>query len=314
MKKIKIIFAGTDKFSSIHLNELILKKFNILTVITKTDKKIGRGKKIQFSEVKKTAIKHKLQLIQLDSLNLEKYSKILKKKKPDMMIIVSFGLIIPNKIIKIFRLGCINIHTSLLPKFRGPSPIQSAILQGEKKTGISIIQINNKLDTGNILYKKSINIKKTDTYNTLKKKLTILGKKSLIKFLKNIVLKKTLSIPQNENKATYTKKIYKKNGLINWNKKASKIEKKVRAFNSWPGTFFFIKKIMIKIMKVNIIKSTKKITPGKIIQADKNGILISTKNNLINVTELQISGKKINKVCKIIHSYKKLFKIGRVLL
>ncbi|MCW5197507.1 methionyl-tRNA formyltransferase [Buchnera aphidicola] len=313
MKNIKIIFAGTDKFSSIHLNELIVKKFNILAVITKIDKKIGRGKKIQFSEIKKIAIKNKLSLIQLNSLNSEKYYKILKKLKPDIMIVVSFGLMIPNKIIKIFSLGCINIHTSLLPKFRGPSPIQSVILKGKKKTGISIIQINDKLDAGNIVYKKSINIKKKDTYKTLKKKLCILGKKSLIKFLKNIFLKKNISIPQKENDATYTKKIYKKDGLINWNEKASKIEKKVRAFNTWPGTFFFINKIMIKIWKVNIVQSHKKTTPGKIIKADSNGILISTKKNFINIIKLQISGKKKNTVDKIIHSYKKLFQIGNII-
>lgn len=314
MKKIKIIFAGTGKFSSVHLNELILKKFKILTIITKVDKKIGRGKKIKFSEVKKTAINNHLPFIQTNSLNSEEYYTILKKKKPDIMIIVSFGLIIPEKIINIFPLGCINIHTSLLPKFRGPSPIQSAILLGKKKTGITIIQINNKLDTGDILYKKSINIEKKETYDTLKKKLSILGKKSLIKFLKNIFLKKYIPIKQIENQATYTKKIYKKDGLINWNQNASEIEKKIRAFNSWPGTFFFIKNIMIKIWKANIIKSIKKNIPGKIIQANKNGISISTKNHLINITELQFAGKKKNKVYNIIHSYKKLFEIGQIII
>lgn len=311
MKKIRIIFAGNDKFSSAHLNQLILKKFKIILVITKTDKKIGRGKKIQFSEVKKTAINKKLKIIQLNSLNLKKNYEILKKKKPDIMIVVSFGLIIPKKIIKIFPLGCINIHTSLLPKFRGPSPIQSAILQGKKKTGITIIKINDKLDAGDILYQKKINIDKKDTYDTLREKLSTLGQKCLIKFLKKIFLKRKKSIKQIENQATYTKKIYKKHGLINWNTTALNIERKVRAFNSWPGTFFFIKNNMIKIWKVNIVQSTKQITPGKIIKCDKNGILISTKHDLINITELQIPGKKKNYVNQIINSYKKLFKINK---
>ncbi|WP_343183468.1 methionyl-tRNA formyltransferase [Buchnera aphidicola] len=311
MKK-KIIFAGTNQFSKIHLNELIKKKFKILSVITKPDSILNKKKNI-FSEVKKVSIKNKLKILQPKSLNSKKIYKYLKNIKPDIMIVVSYGLIIPEKIINLFPLGCINIHTSLLPKLRGPSPIQYSIIQGKKKTGITIIQMNNKVDSGDILYKKSINIKKNETYLTLIKKLSILGKKSLIKCLNKIYSNTIKKTKQEEKKATYTKKIKKKDGLINWNSNASNIEKKIRAFIPWPGSFFFIKKIMIKIWKVKIVKCSEKNIPGKIINANKKGILISTKNNLINIKILQIPGKKKNKTKYIINSYQNLFKIGTIL-
>ncbi|NIG99357.1 MAG: methionyl-tRNA formyltransferase [Buchnera aphidicola (Periphyllus acericola)] len=311
MKKKKIIFAGTNKLSAEHLNQLIIKKFNIISIITKLDNKI-RNKNI-FSEVKKIAIQNKIEFIQPKSLNSKKIYQYIKNIKPHIMIVVSYGLIIPKKIINLFPLGCINVHTSLLPKLRGPSPIQYTILQGIKKTGITIIEINEKIDSGYILYKKSIIIKKNETYITLLKKLSILGKKSLIKCLKKIFLKKIIKIPQNEKKVTYTNKIKKKNGLINWHSNAKNIEKQIRAFILWPGSFFFIKKIMIKIWKAKIVKSSKKNIPGTILKANKNGIFISTKKNILKIKKLQISGKKKNNVSQIINSYKKLFKIGKIL-
>ncbi|NIH16500.1 MAG: methionyl-tRNA formyltransferase [Buchnera aphidicola (Periphyllus lyropictus)] len=313
LKKIKIIFAGNEKFSKEHLNELILNNLNVITIFTKPDKRSGRGKKIKFSKVKKLAIKKKIKFLQPKNLNSKKTFNYIKNINPDIMIIVSYGLIIPKKIIKIFPLGCINIHTSLLPKFRGPSPIQSVILLGKKKTGITIIQINKKIDEGDILYQKKILINKKDTYKSLKKKLCFEGKKCLILCLKKIIKNKIIKIKQDNKKSTYTKKIKKKDGLINWNNSASTIEKKIRAFNPWPGTFFFIKKIMIKIWKAEIIKLKKKIKPGIIFKVNKNGIIISTKKNFINIKEIQISGKKKNKVNIILNAYKNLFNLNKKL-
>ncbi|CAL4323595.1 Methionyl-tRNA formyltransferase [Buchnera aphidicola (Periphyllus testudinaceus)] len=309
MKNKKIVFAGTNKFSSEHLHELLINKLNILNVITKKDNKFNKKNKT-FSEVKKISLKNKLNIIQPKSLNSKKIYKYLKKKKPDIMIVVSYGLLIPKKIINLFTFGCINIHTSLLPKLRGPSPIQYSLIQGKKKTGITIIQINEKIDSGDILYQKSLIIKKNETYKTLIKKLSILGKQSLIKCLKKIFLKKIKKIKQKEKNATYTKKINKIDGLINWNSSAKKIEQKIRAFIVWPGSFFFIKEIMIKIWKVKVVKNSNKNIPGKIIKINKHGIFITTKKNLINIKILQIPGKKKITTKNIIHSYKDLFKIG----
>ncbi|CAL4323478.1 methionyl-tRNA formyltransferase [Buchnera aphidicola] len=313
MKKIKIIFAGTNKFSAIHLNELILKKFNILYVLTKPDKKFGRGKKKKYSEVKKVTLKNNLPILQPKSLHSKKIYNLLFTKKPDMMIVVSYGFIIPKNIINLFSLGCINIHTSLLPHFRGPSPIQSAILSGVKKTGITIIQINDKIDSGDILYKKSLKIKTQDTYKSLKKKLSQMGKNLLIKFLKIFLNKKIKKIKQIESQATYTKIINKKDGLINWNTNAIKIERKIRAFNPWPSSYFFIKKNIIKVWQAKVIQSTIQDIPGKIIQYNKKGIFVCTKKNLIQLIELQFPGKKKNKIKNIINSYKDLFKVGKIL-
>ncbi|CAL4323571.1 Methionyl-tRNA formyltransferase [Buchnera aphidicola (Sipha maydis)] len=306
----KIIFAGTNKFSAIHLNQLILKKFNVIYVLTKPDKKCGRGKKKKHSAVKKIALEYKIPIFQPKSLNSIISKKFFIKKKADIMIVVSYGVIIPTEIINTFPYGCINLHTSLLPKFRGPSPIQSVILSGEKKTGITIIQINKKIDSGDILYKKSLIIKKNDTCKSLSQKLSIIGKKSLVKFLKIISSQKIKKIKQIEKKATYTKIIKKKDGLIDWNTYAINIERKIRAFNPWPSSYFFINKNMIKVWKAKIINSHIQDTPGKILEANKNGILISTKKKIIKLIELQFPGKKRNHVKDIINSHKNLFLVG----
>ncbi|QFQ32649.1 methionyl-tRNA formyltransferase [Buchnera aphidicola (Aphis fabae)] len=315
MKKLKIIFAGTSYFSEKHLSALIKHQYNIKAVITQPDLPSGRGQKIIFSPVKKTAIKENIPILQPLKLDDEKFQKIVSNFSAEIMIVVSYGQIIPQKILSIFPQGCINVHASLLPRWRGASPIQSAILFGDKKTGISIIKMNNKIDAGNIIMLKECKISSQETSATLTLKLVEIGIDILLKTLDQIKNNILIETQQNEKYVTFSKKILKKDALLNWNKDADFLERLIRAFNPWPICYFIMDEIPIKVWQASVIKNTiDNNSIGKIVSIDKNGIQIITKNNILNIEKIQIPGKNILSIKEIILSKKYNFKVGKILL
>lgn len=316
MKKLKIIFAGTSNFSEKYLSALIKYQYNIQAVITQPDRPSGRGQKIVFSPVKKIAITKNIPIFQQLQLNDKTFQKIISKFSADIMIVVSYGQIIPEKILYMFPKGCINVHASLLPRWRGPSPIQSAILSGDKKTGISIIKMNNKIDAGNIIMSKECTISPEETSSTLSEKLIKIGIKALIETLNQIKDNITLEIQQNEKYATFSKKIFKKDALLNWNKSADFLERLIRAFNPWPICYFIIDDIPIKVWQAKVIQNTiyYNHSIGKIISIDKNGLQINTKNKILNIEKIQLPSKNIVNIKEIILSKKHNFKVGKILL
>ncbi len=307
-KKIKILFIGTCNFSSFFLEKLIKKKNNIIGIITKKEK--SNIKNI----IKNTAIKNKIKYIyQPQNIKeLKNLEKNIKKLNINLIILISYGFIIPENIINIPKYGCINIHASLLPKLRGASPIQQSILNGDKKTGITLIKINKLLDQGNIIYQKHYNIKKKDNYIKLKKKLQKIGIKGLLKIIKkikyNIFIK---NIKQDEKKTTYAKKIKKIDGKINWKKdKAINIIRKIKAYIVWPKTFFFYKNYRIILWKAKIKKKIKNNKPGRIIKFNKKELLVTTKDAILKIKKIQFSNKKKMYISEIINSKPNLFKIN----
>jgi len=316
LKKLKIIFAGTSNFSEKYLSALIKYQYNIQAVITQPDRPSGRGQKIVFSPVKKIAITKNIPIFQQLQLNDKTFQKIISKFSADIMIVVSYGQIIPEKILYMFPKGCINVHASLLPRWRGPSPIQSAILSGDKKTGISIIKMNNKIDAGNIIMSKECTISPEETSSTLSEKLIKIGIKALIETLNQIKDNITLEIQQNEKYATFSKKIFKKDALLNWNKSADFLERLIRAFNPWPICYFIIDDIPIKVWQAKVIQNTiyYNNSIGKIISIDKNGLQINTKNKILNIEKIQLPSKNIVNIKEIILSKKHNFKVGKILL
>ncbi|ANZ22807.1 methionyl-tRNA formyltransferase [Buchnera aphidicola (Diuraphis noxia)] len=314
MKKLKIIFAGTSDFSAEHLKMLINSSQSIIAVITKPDLPSGRGQKIIFSPVKKIAINNKIPLLQPKNLNDKSFQKKLSTLNLDIMIVVSYGKIIPQEILNIFPNGCINVHPSLLPRWRGSSPIQSSILHGDKKTGISIIKMNEKIDSGNILHVIECNISPKDTTQTLSIKLMKIGIQALSEVLKKISKNIIFERQQDEKNAILSKKIYKTDGLLNWNLEAIKLERLIRAFNPWPICYFFLNNQTIKVWEanvINILNSNSKI--GEIISCNKNGIQINTFNNVLNIKKLQFPGKKIMHIKNILNSTHNLFPVGVVI-
>ncbi|CAL4325072.1 Methionyl-tRNA formyltransferase [Buchnera aphidicola (Eriosoma lanigerum)] len=305
---LKIIFAGTPEFSAQHLNELIKSKYNIVAVLTKPDQPSGRGNQTTFSPVKKIAKKHNIPIFQPNILNYSIQSS-LSCFNANIMIVVAYGLILPKIILNMFPMGCINIHASLLPRWRGPSPIHSALLAGDKFTGITIIKMDNNIDTGDILYSRKCNITNIDTTKSLTKKLIQLGIQCILVTLTNIIKKIVIYQRQDHLISTYSKKIQKIDAKINWNNEAQVIDRMIRAYNPWPISYFIIHNIRIKIFKAQIIPNYiyKEKCIGKILSINKEGINIQTATDIIQIQEIQFPGKKIITSIDIYNSKKKWF-------
>ncbi|CAL4043423.1 Methionyl-tRNA formyltransferase [Buchnera aphidicola (Takecallis arundicolens)] len=312
-KKIKIIFAGTPHFAACHLETLITSKHIILGILTQPDRPNKRGNITTYTPVKTLAKKYKIPVFQpIQIQNTTDCTEILNMKA-DIMIVVAYGVILPKFLLNAFPMGCINVHASLLPHWRGAAPIQWAILKGEKKTGITIIQMEEKLDAGKILYTVPCNILNKDTTNSLLHKLSRIGSQAILIVLKKINNKSIIPIIQDENKVTYATKLSKLMGKINFFTSAKVIERMIRAFHPWPGTYIEIKNIKIKIYQAEIIKSNLIYQIGQIIKINKYGIQIQTKKNILNIQKIQIPGKKIHSVCKFIQTKNKLFQVNQIL-
>lgn len=314
MKKLKIVFAGTAYFSAEHLQALINLSYNIVLIISQPDQPSGRGQKINFSPVKILSINHNIPLFQPLDLNEEKLQKNILKLNADIMIVVSYGKIIPKKILTIFPKGCINVHASLLPRWRGATPIQSSILYGDKETGISIINMNDKIDNGAVIHSIKCKISSKETTASLSLKLINIGIQALLEVLYKISKNTIIACEQNEKYATISKKIFKKDALLDWNLKAKKLERLIRAFNPWPICYFIIQNNIIKVWQATVILSIQSnFSIGEIVLFNKYGIQINTSHQILNIEKIQLPGKKIIHVKNILISKKKWFQIGTII-
>ncbi|MBK4775907.1 methionyl-tRNA formyltransferase [Candidatus Pantoea edessiphila] len=311
---LKIIFAGTSEFAAVHLSGILESDYRIISVLTQPDRPAGRGYKLTASPVKMIAQSKNIPVMQPESLCSKNLNIKISNLCPDIIIVVAYGLIIPRNIIKIPRLGCINVHASILPRWRGAAPVQRAILAGDTKTGITIIQMDETLDTGDILYQVECDIKSSDTYLTLHERLSKLGTYALINILLKISSgKQNISKKQDNKSANYAKKIKKKDAKIDWQCTAEQLERCVRAFNPWPGSFFYIdNNKLIKVWQVSVLNNDKlvDIKPGVIIKVTNNGIQVATAKGIINLMILQPAGKKPMLARYLINSRYEWFKPG----
>lgn len=287
---LNITFFGTDIFAKIILEELI-KKFNVSLIITKPDEKVGRKQTVEESKIAKFAKENNIKC--LKPTKLKDIKQELEQNNSDIFIVAEYGKIIPEDIINIPKYKTINIHGSILPKYRGASPIQYSLLNGDKTTGITIMQMDKEMDHGNIIKIKEVKIDENDDQITLREKLAIQGAKTIIELLET----KTLPLEskeQDHNKATYTKLIEKNDGLIKDSDKAESIICKFKAYKLWPGIFLIDNNKRIKITdidyKIYTLESTDKIINNFVIR-NKELFLKDTKNNLVKVNKLQIEGK-----------------------
>ena len=283
---LNVIFMGTPKFSIPSLEELIKNNFNIVTVYTQPPKKSKRGQRINISEVEEFSRKKKLNIRNPINLNNDEELKIFKDLRPDVVVVVAYGQIIPKKFLEISKFGFINIHASLLPKWRGAAPIQRAIMNGEKKIGVSIMKIEEKLDSGPVLSSEEIQLNQNLTYGEIEPKLSILGASLLIKTLQNLKNGKVEFKKQAQAEATYAKKISKNETRINWNLDAEVVMAHIHGLSPTPGAWFEYKGDRFKILKVS--KSLSNGKPGTVM--DEN-LTISCKSNSVQILELQKEGK-----------------------
>ncbi len=290
MNDFKIVYMGTPDFSVGPLNKLIENNYNVVAVVTQPDKEFGRKKEIKFSDVKKYALEKNIKVIQPEKIRLD-YKEILDLN-PDIIITCAYGQIIPKKLLDYPKFGCINIHASLLPKLRGGAPIHKAIIEGYKYTGITIMYMDEKMDSGDIIYQEKIEIKDDDNAGTLFDKLSDLGSKMIIDILPSIFNKTNSRIKQNENDVTYAYNITRKEEKIDFNKNSRDVFNQIRGLNPWPVGYSIFKNKKVKIYSAKIGNSTKEGVPGEIINIYKDSIGIKTKDGEILIYELQFEGKK----------------------
>jgi methionyl-tRNA formyltransferase len=283
---LKIVFMGTPEFSVPTLSALVKNKLNIVNVYTQPPQKSKRGQKINASPVEEFCKKNSLNFRNPKNLNNEEELEFFKKLSPDLVVVVAYGQIISKSFLDVVKLGFINIHASLLPKWRGAAPIQRGLMNGDKKLGISIMKIEEKLDSGPILALKELEIDKYNTFGEVEKKLSIMGADLLLESLKIIEEGSPKFINQLHAEATYAKKIDKKETKINWNLDANKVLSHIHSLSPNPGAWFMYEKERIKVLKAKI--STEQASPGRVLN---DNLSIGCKVDSIQILELQRQGK-----------------------
>ncbi len=288
----KIVYMGTPDFSVPALEKMIEAGHDIVCVVTQPDRPKGRGKELAMSPVKECALKHGLKIMQPEKVKDASVVEELRSLEADIFVVAAFGQILSQEVLDIPRFGCVNIHASLLPKYRGAAPIQMSILEGDEETGVTIMQMNAGMDTGDILLTRAIPIEESDTAGTLFDKLMYLGGELIVEALPKIEKGELVAVPQDDSLSTKCGKISKDMGHIDWKCSAVRIFNLVRAMNPWPSAFSRIDGKMLKIWKVKVISKEADGEPGTVQSVTKDSFTVNTADGLIEVEELQLEGKK----------------------
>ncbi len=289
---LKIIFAGTPEFAAASLRALLDSQHQVIAAYTQPDRPAGRGQSLRKSPVKKIALKASIPIYQPKSFN-EDECLILNNLNADVMVVSAYGLLLPADVLNSPSLGCINIHASLLPKWRGAAPIQRAIISGDKETGITIMQMVEELDAGPVLEQIKCAIKADDTGASLHDRLADISAKEIAGVLQRLKDQKLNPLPQDDNKASYAKKLSKQEAQINWQESAVQIERKIRAYNSWPVAYTYLNGTRVRIWEAQTSTTKTAGTPGHVVVLDNEGIEVTTGKGTLTIKTLQLSGGKV---------------------
>jgi len=315
--KLRIVFAGTPEFAALHLQALLKNdQHEVVAVYTQPDRPSGRGKKLTASPVKKMAAKHNLPVLQPSGLKRRQDQRQLAKFQADIMVVVAYGLLLPQTILETPRIGCINVHASLLPRWRGAAPIQRAIEAGDTETGVTIMQMDQGLDTGDMIVSAHLPISMDETSGTLHDKLADIGPPALITALNNLANGTALAEKQASSQSNYAPKISKQEALIDWHQDATVIDRKVRAFNPFPITYTELDGERVRVWEGKPLPSTQQennpdIQPGTIIAASNEGLEVACGSGHFLITKLQLPGKTRLAVSEILKSRADFFSVGK---
>jgi len=310
---LRIIFAGTPDFAARHLDALLSSGHQVVGVFTQPDRPAGRGKKLMPSPVKVLAEEHGLPVFQPASLRPQENQQLVTDLNADVMVVVAYGLILPKAVLDMPRLGCINVHGSLLPRWRGAAPIQRSLWAGDADTGVTIMQMDVGLDTGDMLYKLSCPITDEDTSATLYDKLAELGPKGLIDTLQQLADNRVQPEVQDEALVTYAEKLSKEEARLDWSLPAAQLERCIRAFNPWPMSWLEIDGQPVKVWQASVIAGPVNAAPGTIVEANKQGIQVATVEGILNLESLQPAGKKAMSAQDLLNSRREWFTPGNSL-
>ena len=296
-KSLRIIYAGTPEFALPPLAALIDSGHEVVAVYTQPDRPAGRGCELRASPVKQMALEHSIAVFQPETLKSESDQNILRELKPDLMVVTAYGLLLPAAVLEIPRLGCINVHASLLPRWRGAAPIQRAILAGDDKTGITIMQMDKGLDTGDMLAVRACHINEDETGSSLHDRLMKMGADTLMAMLPDFVAGKITPQKQDEAQATYASKLNKQEASIDWSLPALQIDRCVRAYNAWPVAFTSWQKKqqreVLRVWQSAVLATTTNAAAGTVLNCGRDGIDVATGAGVLRLLQVQPSGKKI---------------------
>ncbi|MFA0675696.1 methionyl-tRNA formyltransferase, partial [Vibrio sp. 10N.222.51.A6] len=315
-QSLRIVFAGTPDFAARHLAALLSSEHEVIAVYTQPDRPAGRGKKLTASPVKNIALENNIPVYQPENFKSDEAKQELADLNADIMVVVAYGLLLPQAVLDTPRLGCINVHGSILPRWRGAAPIQRSIWAGDKETGVTIMQMDIGLDTGDMLSIATLPIEATDTSASMYEKLAGLGPDALVECLADIASGKAVAEKQDDELANYAKKLSKEEAKIDWNDSAEHIERCVRAFNPWPMSHFAIvdssssDEKSIKVWQTRVDEESTSAPAGSIIKADKTGIYVATGDKVLVLEQLQVPGKKAMSVQDILNSRASWFEVG----
>lgn len=316
MNKLNIIFAGTPDFAATHLQALLNSEHNVIAVYTQPDKPAGRGKKLQASPVKQLAENHQIPVYQPKSLRKEEAQAELRALNADVMVVVAYGLILPEAVLNAPRLGCLNVHGSILPRWRGAAPIQRVIWAGDKETGVTIMQMDIGLDTGDMLHKVYTPIEANETSASLYHKLAELAPPALIEVLDNLENGTFKPEKQQDKLANYADKLTKEEAQLDWTLPAIQLERNIRAFNPAPVAYLLLNvngtEERIKVYQAEVFPH-KNASAGTVLSVDKHGIQIATVEGVLNITQLQPQGKKPMSVQDFLNGRSEWFQVGNVI-
>lgn len=288
----KIVFMGTPNFSVPCLEEIIKAGHEVIAVVTQPDKPKGRGKSVLYTPVKEIALEYEIPVYQPVKVKEEEFIHKLEQMKPDVIVVIAFGQILPKAILDLPKYGCINVHASLLPKYRGAAPIQWSIIEGETKTGITTMYMDVGLDTGDMLLEVETPIGAKETGGSLHDKLASLGGGLLVETLKRLEEGTLTRRKQDDSQSNYAKMLDKSLGQIDFHQSAIEIERLVRGLNPWPSAYTLLDGKTLKIWQADVLEGNDKGFPGEIIEVTKDTMVIKTGQGALDVKELQLEGKK----------------------
>ncbi|MGH8372360.1 MAG: methionyl-tRNA formyltransferase [Gammaproteobacteria bacterium] len=289
--RLRIAFAGTPDFAVPALEALVAAGHEIVGVWTQPDRPAGRGRKLAASPVKQHALQLGLSVQQPVSLRKTEARVALREAKPDLMVVVAYGLLLPRAVLDLPRYGCLNIHASLLPRWRGAAPIQRAILAGDDESGVTIMQMDAGLDTGDMLMVRRTPIHATDNAQTLHDRLAVLGAEAIVEVLTHIT--ELQPVAQDQACATYAPKLTREEALIDWNRPAAELERCVRAYNPWPVAHTFWNGQSLRIWEAQMLQLTANFAPGSVIASGADGIDVVTGQGVLRITRLQAAGGRV---------------------
>jgi methionyl-tRNA formyltransferase len=307
---LKIIFAGTPAFSAAILQALLSTSHTITAVYTQPDRPAGRGRRLTASPVKELALQNNLSVYQPISLRDVNEQKIIADLQADVMVVVAYGLILPLPVLQTPRFGGINIHASLLPRWRGAAPIQRAILAGDKVTGITTMQMDAGLDTGAMLHKMECVINDDDTTDILHDRLVGLGIKAILKTVDDLTKNTLMPVAQNNSDATYAHKITKEEALLDWSKTAVELSRQIRGFNPWPVAYTRVAEQLIRVWHAEVLSETSNAMPGTIVNISAHGIHVATGSGVLSLQKIQLPGGRVLPVNDILNSRQEDFLVG----